>query len=94
MCAVYSPVGHTVTLSTALEPGRSFLVYTDTIVVGLLTATVKNSILSGKGLGKDRISLKKPSHDLPLTRSCLFLNRDLCYFLKLIFVKKKKSNEK
>lgn len=40
VCAVYSPVGHTVTLSTALEPGRSFLVYTDTIVVGLLTATV------------------------------------------------------
>lgn len=90
VCVVYSFVGYIVILFIVLELGCLFLVYIDIIVVGLLMVIVKNSILFGKGLGKDRISLKKLLYDLFLIRLCFFLNRDFCYFLKLIFVKKKK----
>lgn len=90
VCVVYSFVGYIVILFIVLELGCLFLVYIDIIVVGLLMVIIKKSILFGKGLGKDRISLKKLLYDWFLIRLCFFLNRDFCYFLKLIFVKKKK----
>lgn len=54
VCVVYSFVGYIVILFIVLELGCLFLVYIDIIVVGLLMVIVKNSILFGKGLGKDR----------------------------------------